>query len=100
MNTTSASPSSPSSHSSPAADPAPERGVLLDLLAVSPSATLGRELFALLANLAIVGLIVIVLQPRAIVAAVMFGVVGVFMLGRLVVGFRTRGYGASLRGER
>lgn len=86
--------------SAPATGSAPERGVLMDLLAVSPSATLGRELFALVANLAIVSLIVLVLQPETIVAAVMLSVVGVFMLGRLLVGFRTRGYAASLRGER
>jgi hypothetical protein len=72
----------------------------MDLLAISPSATLGRELFALVANLALVGILIAVLQPAAVVAAVMVGVVGLVMIGRLVAGFALRGYSASLRGER
>ncbi|MGO1228574.1 MAG: hypothetical protein ACTMII_07405 [Brachybacterium sp.] len=77
-----------------------ERSVLMDLMAFTPSATLGRELLALFANLALVGLIVLVLQPETLVTAVMFAVVGLFMGVRLVVGFRTRGYAADLTGGR
>lgn len=79
---------------------APDRSVLRDLLALTPSSTLGRELFALVANLAIVGLLVTVIRPEAIAAGVMLAVVGLFMIGRLVAGFATRGYAAALRGER
>lgn len=84
----------------PSSDPAPERSVLMDLMAVTPSATLGRELLALVANLAIVGLIVLVVQPEPLVTAVMLGVVGVFMGIRLVAGFLTRGYARDLTGGR
>jgi hypothetical protein len=70
---------------------AADRSVLMDLLAISPSATLGR---------ALVGILIAVLQPAAVVAAVMVGVVGLVMIGRLVAGFALRGYSASLRGER
>ena len=69
-------------------------------MAFTPSATLGRELLALVANLALVGLIAFVIQPELLVTAVMFGVVGLFMLVRLVVGFRSRGYARELTGGR
>ena len=86
------------------ADPVPsavaERSVLMDLLAVAPSATLGRELFALFANLALVGILIAVFQPSTVVAAVMAGIVGLFMIGRLVAGLALRGYAGALRGER
>ena len=103
---TTTSPSTPST--APSADrsstgdrsPTGERSVLMDLLAVSPADTLGRELFALVANIALIGLLVIVLRPEAVVAAVMLSLVTLFMSGRLIVGFRTRGSAASLRGER
>lgn len=78
----------------------PERSVLMDLLAVTPSATLGRELLALVANLALVGAVILVIQPEPLVIAVMFGVVGLFMGGRLVAGFVTRGYARDLTGGR
>lgn len=78
----------------------PERSILMDLMAVTPSATLGRELLALVANLALVGIVVLVLQPEPLVTAVMLGVVSLFMLVRLGVGFRTRGYARDLPGGR
>lgn len=72
----------------------------MDLMAFTPSATLGRELLALVANLALVGIIVLVIQPELLVTAVMFGVVGLFMGVRLMVGFRTQGYARDLTGGR
>lgn len=93
---TTTSPSTPSTTPSAERSTTGERSVLMDLLAVSPADTLGRELFALVANIAIV----VVLRPEAVVAAVMLSLVALFMIGRLIVGFRTRGYAASLRGER
>lgn len=78
----------------------PERSILMDLMAVTPSATLGRELIALVANLALVGLIVLVIQPEPLVTAIMLGVVGLFMGVRLVAGFLTRGYARGLTGGR
>lgn len=77
-----------------------DRSVPMDLFAVSPSATLGRELFALIANLAIVGILIAVVQPSVVVSAVMAGIVGLFMIGRLAAGFTLRGYADALRGER
>jgi len=76
----------------------PERSILMDLMAFTPSATLGRELLAMVLNLALVGILVVVIQPEPLVLAVMLGVVGLFMLVRLAVGFRTRGYARDLTG--
>ncbi len=72
----------------------------MDLMAFTPSATLGRELLALIANVALIGLLVLVIQPEPLVTAVMLGVVGLFMGVRLVVGFRTQGYARDLTGGR
>lgn len=88
---------SASTSPSPAAD---DRSLWVDIMAFTPAATLGRELLALIVNLGLVGLIVVVLQPRPIVAVVMLAAVSLFMLGRLVAGFRTRGYGRALTGGR
>ena len=86
-------------HTSPS-ERSPERSVLMDLMAVTPSATLGRELLALVANLALVGVVILVIQPEPLVTAVMLGVVGLFMGARLVAGFVTRGYARDLTGGR
>ena len=86
-------------HTSPS-ERSPERSVLMDLMAVTPSATLGRELLALVANLALVGVVILVIQPEPLVTAVMLGVVGLFMGARLVAGIVTRGYARDLTGGR
>ncbi|ATG50253.1 hypothetical protein CFK38_00995 [Brachybacterium vulturis] len=72
----------------------------MDLMALTPSATLGRELLALVVDLALIGAVVLVIQPEMLAIAVMFGVVGMFMAVRLVAGFRTRGYSRELTGGR
>lgn len=82
------------------AEHSPERSVLMDLMAFTPSATLGRELIALVANLALVGIIILVIQPEPLVTAIMLGVIGLFMGVRLVAGFLTRGYARGLKGGR
>lgn len=84
----------------PAPEQSPERSVLLDCMALTPSATLGRELLALVVNMAVLGVLILVIQPEPLVTAVMFGVVGLFMAARLVAGFRTRGYARDLTGGR
>lgn len=90
--------STPRTAPSPAQSP--DRSVLMDFLAFTPSATLGRELLALVVNLALIGVLVLVIQPEPLAAAVMFGIVGLFMAARLVAGFRTRGYARELTGGR
>lgn len=77
-----------------------DRGILMDLLGVLPAPTLSRELFALVVNLAAVGVLIAVLQPAALVTAVIVGVVAAMVLGRLIAGFLVRGYLETLRGGR
>ena len=85
MNTTQPRPHSPDLHNSPAATdttaPASadrlaetalgrDRGFLVDLFGVLPAPTLGRELFAAVVTLALVGILIAVIQPSALVATV------------------------------
>lgn len=56
----------------------------MDLFGILPAPTLGRELFAAVVNLALVGILIAVIQPSVLVAIVMLAVVALFMVGRLV----------------
>lgn len=115
MNTTQPRPHSRDVHNSPAATDTTatasvdrlaetalgrDRGFLMDLFGVLPAPTLGRELFAAVVTLALVGILIAVIQPSALVATVMLAVVALFILGRLVAGFLARGYAQTLRGGR
>lgn len=113
MNSTQPRPHSPdlrnsadATHTSASADRLAEtalgrdRGFLMDLFGILPAPTLGRELFAAVVTLALVGILIAVFQPSALIATVMLAVVGLFIIGRLVTGFLARGYAQTLRGGR
>lgn len=73
----------------------PDRGVLGDVLGVRPAPTLSRELFALVVNAAIVAVVILVVQPPLVPAVVIAVVVGLWLLARLLWGFRSEGYGRA-----
>lgn len=90
---------------SPSPSPAPgfsaeDRSLFADVIAFTPSATLGRELIALVVNLALAGLFVLIVQPSTLIAVVVVSAMTLYMLGRLVAGFRLHGYGRGAKGGR
>ncbi|UQN28419.1 hypothetical protein [Brachybacterium kimchii] len=101
MNTTRAShpsttPTAPTSAPASASD----RGLLMDVLGVTPAPTLARELFALVVNAALVAILLFVLQPPMIAAVIAGSLVGAWLVGRLIAGFVRHGYGRPEAGRR
>lgn len=78
--------------------PTADRGVLGDIMGFRPSATLGRELFAIAMNVLIIGVFAIVFQPPLAVCLIGGVTAGVILLGRLAAGFATEGYTDQLKG--
>lgn len=76
----------------PSRTPAPERGLLGDVLGTRPASTLSRELFALVVNAAIVTVVILVLQPPVVPAVAISVVVGLWLVARLIWGFLSEGY--------
>ena len=79
--------------------PTADRGVLGDVMGFRPSATLGREMFAIAMNILIIGAFAIVFQPPLAVCVIGGVIAGVILLVRLAAGFATEGYAAQLKGE-
>ena len=80
--------------------PTADRGVLGDVMGFRPSATLGRELFAIAINIVIVLAVAIAVQPPAVACIVGGVIVAVILAARLAAGFATEGYAEQLKGGR
>ena len=77
-----------------------DRSVVMDLLSATPAATFGRELFALVANIAFAVVLAVVIQPSARVVAVLIAGVAVLMVLRMIWGLTTRGWFRDSTGGR
>lgn len=80
--------------------PTADRGVLGDVMGFRPSATLGREVFAIAINIVIVLAVAIAVQPPVLACIVGGVIVAVILAARLAAGFATEGYAEQLKGGR
>lgn len=77
-----------------------DRSVLMDLLSATPAVSFGRELFALVVNVAFAVVLAVVLQPSTRVVIVLILAVAVIMTLRMIWGLTTRGWFQRTTGGR